>query len=258
MSLTLSTGPLATRRPSQVNYAIDGPKRLLHLSDFPRRVRARLGDAWVLDSRQGRLLHETGLLPVLYVPEGDVADDLLEATDHRTHCPYKGDAAYWSVRTGDRVAENAVWAYPEPLDEVAWLRGLRAVRWEAMDAWYDEEEQVYGHLRDPFHRVDVRDASGTLRVRVAGDLVAESDRAKVLSENGMPNRYYLPREDVRVDLRRSEKTAVCPYKGTSTYWSTEAVDDVAWSYEDPLPDTARIAGHVSFDDGSGAVTVERR
>ena len=122
-------------------------------------LHARFGGEVVLDTERGRLLHETGLLPALYVPEDDVRTDLLERTDHSTHCPFKGDAAYWTIRVGDRVAENAVWGYPEPLPESSWLRGYMAFYWAPMDAWYDEDERVHGHLRDPFHRVDARASS---------------------------------------------------------------------------------------------------
>lgn len=256
MSLTLADGPLSTRRPSDVNYRVEGPERLLYLANFPRRVRAVLAGATVLDTRRGRLLHESGLLPTLYVPEEDVDSTLLEPTDHTTHCPFKGDAAYWTVTAAGHRAENAVWSYPQPLPAASWLRGYQAVDWEAMDAWYDEEEQVHGHLRDPFHRVDVRAASGRVRVLAGEEVVAESSRAKVLSETGLPNRYYLPRDDVRAALRPSDTSTVCPYKGTASYWSTATSTDVAWSYEKPLEDSLKIEGHVSFDHDDISVEVD--
>lgn len=246
MSLTLARGPLASGRSLDVNYRLDGPEHLLFFEEFPRRVRASFAGRTVADTRRGRLLHETGLLPVLYIPDGDLAVDLLHRTDHGSPCPFKGDTAYWSVRVGGARAENSVWGYPEPNPSADWLRGYKAIAWDAMDAWYDEDEQVHGHLRDPYHRVDVRATSQRVRVLAGDVLLAESTRAKVLSETGLPNRYYLPREDVRVELRHSDTTAVCPYKGTSSYWSTEGLDDVAWSYQDPLEDAAKVAGHVSF------------
>ncbi len=246
MSLTLSNGPLSSHRPSEVNYRIDGPKRLLLFEEFPRRVRAEPGGEVVADTRHGRLLHESSLLPVLYVPDVDLAPNLLEQAEHTTHCPFKGDAAYWSVRAGDRFAENAVWAYPDPIDDASWLRGFKAIEWGAMERWYDEDEEVQGHLRDPYHRVDVRLTTRPVRVVAGGEVLAESTRAKVLSETGLPNRYYLPREDVGADLEISDTTSVCPYKGTSTYWSTSSLEDVAWSYEEPLEAAMRTAGHVTF------------
>lgn len=255
MSLTMRPGPLAGSPGEEVNFSIQGPKHRLFMHDFPRRVRARFGGETVLDTERGQLLHETGLLPVLYVPEEDVRTDLLEKTDHTTHCPFKGDAAYWTVRVGDRAAENAVWAYPEPNPETPWLRGLMAFYWRPMDAWYDEDEEVRGHLRDPFHRVDARASSRHVRVLLNGEVVAETERPKVLSETGLPNRYYIPADDVRRELLvESEKRTVCPYKGEATYWSLEGAQDAAWSYEDPLESALKVRGHLTFDHE--AVTVE--
>lgn len=255
MTLTMGGGPLAGDSPRETNYEIRGPERLLYFGDFPRRVRAVLGDRTVFDTRRGRLLHESTLLPVLYVPDQDVDTDLLVDSDHATHCPFKGDARYWSVRAGERTAENAAWAYPEPKPEAAWLRGHTAFHWAAMDAWFDEEERVHGHLRDPFHRVDVRQASGHVRVTTDDTTLAATSRAKVLSETGLPNRYYVPREDVLVGLAPSATTTVCPYKGTASYWSTDGRQDAAWSYDEPLQGATAITGLVCFDPDVAVVEV---
>jgi uncharacterized protein (DUF427 family) len=251
MTLTRANGPLATNAPTTTNYEMTGPAHKLLLTDFPRRVRATFGGEVVLDTSAGRLLHESNLLPVLYVPETDMDERLLEPTDHSTHCPFKGNASYWTVRSGDRVAENAVWAYVEPLDEADWLRGLRAVYFDRMDAWFDEDERIEGHLRDPYHRVDVRRSSRHVIVRCGDTVVAESRRPMLLSETGRPNRFYLPADDVRTDLLvSSTTTSVCPYKGEASYWSiddgTRTIADVAWGYHQPLTDASRVAGHRCF------------
>jgi uncharacterized protein (DUF427 family) len=251
MSLTHSPGPLAGKPPETVNYTIEGPKHRLLLHDFPRRVRAVFAGETVLDTERGALLHETGLPAVLYVPLEDVRQDLLTATDLSTHCPFKGDAAYWSVRVGDRVAENAVWGYPEPLERAPWLAGRVAFYWDRMDAWYDEDEQVEGGLRNPYHRVDVRASSRKVRVLVDGRAIAETARPLLLSETGLPNRFYIPREDVREDaLRPTGTRTICPYKGTAEYWSVRvgdtSLDDAAWSYPDAFDDATRIKGYLSF------------
>lgn len=136
MTLTLSDGPLATKSPHTVNYRIDGPDHRLLFTEFPRRVRAMFGHQTALDSTRGMLLHETEHLPQLYVPREDIRAEMLEPSEHTTRCPFKGDAACWSLRAGDRVAENAVWEYHEPTDEARWLRGYLAVEFSAMDACY--------------------------------------------------------------------------------------------------------------------------
>src|SRR4051794_14989626 len=122
MSLTHAPGPLAGQ-PGNTNYAIDGPKHRLLATPLPRRVRAELGGDVVVDTEGAFLLHETGLPVQLYVPLSDVRDDVLTRTDHTTHCPFKGDASYRTVTAGDRVAENALWVYDEPLEQASWLEG---------------------------------------------------------------------------------------------------------------------------------------
>ena len=246
MTLTFPGAPLASEPPVTTNYAIEGPRHRLLLHPFPRRVRARFAGEVVLDSTRGALLHESNILPRLYVPLEDVRADLLERTDHTTHCPFKGDASYWSVRVGDRVAENAVWTYEEPIAGADWLRGLVSVYPERMDTWLDEDEEVT-RLRDPYHRVDARRSSRRIEVRAGGDVVARSERPVVVAETGLPLRFYLPREDVLADLRPSATTASCQYKGESSYWSLDTVEDVGWSYADPLESMLKARGHVCFD-----------
>jgi uncharacterized protein (DUF427 family) len=259
MSLTIFPGPLAGHPPETANYRIDGPAHRLLMHDFPRRIRAVFGGETVLDTERGRLLHETALRPQLYVPLDDMAQELLKATDHSTFCPFKGTASYWSVTLGDRLAENAVWAYPEPNPESQWLRGYAGLYWESMDEWYDEDERVAGHLPDPFHRVDVRDASRHVRVRIGDQVLAETDRPRLLSETGLPNRFYVPREDVRAGLLvPSETRTVCSYKGTASYWSVRVGDrelsDAVWSYPEAKGDSGKVRGYLCF--GHDELTVE--
>jgi uncharacterized protein (DUF427 family) len=246
MTLTMGRGPLSTKPPA-ANYKIDGPDRRLFFHDFPRRVRAVFGGETVADTGEGRLLHETGSLPQLYVPEKDVRLDLLVPSEHTTTCPVKGEATYWSVLAGGRTAENAVWACDGP----GWMRGYRGLAWEAMDAWYDEAEEVHGHLRDPYHRVDVRASNRRVRVRLGGRIIADTACPMVLSETGLPNRLYIPERDVRMELLEQSPTrTVCPYKGEATYWSLrldgEHLDDVAWSYPNPLENAMKAAGYLCF------------
>ncbi|MGQ0479677.1 MAG: DUF427 domain-containing protein [Pseudonocardia sp.] len=251
MTLTRAPGPLAGIDGQLTNYRIDGPRHRLLMHPFPRRVRAELGGQTVLDTRAGVLLHETGLLPQLYLPETDLRAELIERTDHHTHCPFKGDASYYTVRVGDRSAENAVWYYPEPVPEASWLRGYVALYWKAMDRWLDEEEEASGHLPDPFHRVDVRATGRQVRVLAGDTVLADSTRALLLSETGLPNRYYLPVVDLAEDLLVTSATrTVCPYKGRAGYWSLRLdgreLADVAWAYEQPFAEAARIAGYRCF------------
>ncbi|MEJ3651695.1 DUF427 domain-containing protein [Actinomycetes bacterium KLBMP 9759] len=251
MSLTRVAGPLSPTAPTTVNYVIDGPPHKLLMHPFPRRVRAEFAGRTVLDTRRGVLLHETALLPRLYVPEADLDATAFTPTDHTTHCPFKGDATYRSLRVGDRTVDNALWAYPDPTPEARWLAGYASLYWDAADAWYDEDEQVYGHLTDPFTRVDIRPTSRHVQVLADDVLVAESHTPYLLTETGLPARWYLDPDDVHVPITPTGTRTVCPYKGEASYWTVDLPDrrtltDAAWTYRTPLPESTRIAGRISF------------
>jgi uncharacterized protein (DUF427 family) len=129
------------------------------------------------------------------------------------------------------------------------LDGYVILDFDAFD-WLEEDEPVAGHPRDPFHRVDVRRSLRTVRIEVAGEVVAETKGARLLCETGLPMRYYLPREDVRVALHASPSRSYCPYKGAASWWTIEAggrrLEDLGWSYEQPLPELSVVAGLVAF------------
>jgi uncharacterized protein (DUF427 family) len=250
MSLTHSPGPLAGT-PGPTNYAIEGPQHRLLATPLPRRIRAELGGQIVIDTEGALLLHETGLKPALYVPIDDVRAGTLDRTDRTSHCPFKGDASYRTITVDDGVAENALWIYDAPLETATWLQGFAGVYLDRLDRWYDEDEEVQG-FPDPYHRVDVRRMSRRVEVRVRDELVAASERALVLSETALPNRYYLPRADVSAKLHGpTDTTSWCPYKGTASYWTLVLADgttlpDAAWSYETPYAESQAVLGYLSF------------
>lgn len=262
MTLTLGTGPFAPDSPARLNVRLDGPKQVIVWEPFPRRVRAVLAGETVADSRGGALLHERGILPVYYLPRADLREDLLEPSDTQTTCPYKGDASYWSLRVADRVAADAVWAYPEPLPGMEHLAGYASVAWGAVDTWLEEDAEVAGHLRDPYHRVDVLPASRHVVVRVGDTVLAQTDRPRMLFETGLPARYYVPFGVVAADaLRRSASPRTqCPYKGDAAYWTVVAGDaevaDAAWHLPAPLPEAAGVVDRVCFDPSKVTVEVD--
>jgi uncharacterized protein (DUF427 family) len=251
MSLMIGTGPFGQRPVGAFNVEPPERKGLIYFEDSPRRIRAVFAGETVVDGRHGKLLHEHAHLPIYYFPEAEMRMDLLEPTDRSTHCPYKGDASYWSVKVGDRVAENAVWSYPDPIEGAPPLAGHYAIYWDRMDEWLEEDEPAIVHARDPYHRVDILESSRHVKVSLNGRLVAETRRPLALFETGLPTRWYIPREDVRGDvLAESRKHTGCAYKGFASYFSVEAngerEEDVVWFYPEPTRDADRIRDRLAF------------
>ncbi len=139
-----------------------------------------------------------------------------------------------------------------PTADEADAPGYVTVAWDAADAWFEEDEQIFGHPRNPYHRVDCLRSHRLLRVEVAGVTLVDTTDTMVVYETALDPRLYVDRRVVRVDLTRSQLQTYCPYKGTATYWNAVvdgvAMPDVAWSYEDALPESAPLQHLVSFDD----------
>ena len=201
------------------------------------------------DTTRPMLVWEIPYYPAYYFPVADVRTDLLEADGGVAHSPSRGDGRTFAVRAGGKEAPGAALRYEDsPIEE---LRDLIRLEWDAMDAWFEEDEEVFTHPRDPYTRVDILPSSRHVRVEVDGVTVAESVSPRLLFETGLPPRYYLPKPHVRLDLLTPTDTVThCPYKGQAGYWSVRAGDavheDLAWSYRAPLPESQKIAGLIAF------------
>ena len=229
----------------------DGPP--LRIEPCERRVRVVLAGRTVADSTAVKYLFERDHLPVYYFPLGDVDRSLLERSEKTTHCPRKGDASYWSVRVGDRLARDAVWGYESPIEAATQIAGHVAFYWKQFDHWYEEDEEVFVHARDPYKRVDTLPGSRHVRIERDGVLLAETRRPVLVFETGIATRFYIPREDVAMNvLRESETVSQCPYKGRASYLSaqigSELVRDLAWTYTFPVPEAPRLEQLIAFFD----------
>ena len=191
-------------------------------------------------------------MPVYYFPLEDVRMDLMEPGSLEREDPHKGPATAHTVVVNGKRAENASWTYESPVDPAAeQLRGYMAFYWHKMDHWYEEDDEVYVHPRDPRHRVDVCHSSRNIKVVVGGQVVAKSRRPRILFETNLPTRYYLPAADVQLDLLHdSPTTSQCPYKGVASYYHVRTGDmlakDVAWYYRFPLPESSKIENLICF------------
>ncbi len=215
-----------------------------------KRVRAYLGGEVVADTTAPLLVWERPYYPTYYIPLADVRAELAPAAgDAVVRSPSRGDGRRLTVRAGGVVAEGAAVRHERsPLSE---LRDAVRLDWDAMDAWFEEDEEVFTHPRDPYTRVDILPSSRHVRVEVDGVTVAESASPRLLFETGLPVRHYLPKPHVRMDLLTpTTLVSHCPYKGRAEYWSVRAGgathEDLVWSYRAPLPESQRIAGLVCF------------
>jgi uncharacterized protein (DUF427 family) len=252
MALTVGGGPFSGKSPGHFNFDVQTPTGTVVFWDpVPQRIRGLVGGETVVDSPSAKLLHATGHLPVYYFPEEDVRRDLLVESDKRTMCPYKGEARYRSLQVGDRTIVDAVWYYPEPVDEAPFLAGHMAFYWDEVDEWFAEDEQLFGHPRDPYSRIDVYPTSRRVRILLDGVAIAESTRAKALFESNLPVRWYLPADDMRLDVLEASKTQTrCAYKGLASYWHVrvgdDRHDDLAWTYPEPQHDAEPVRDLIAF------------
>jgi uncharacterized protein (DUF427 family) len=212
-----------------------------------KRVRVMLGGVVVADTTSALMVWEVPYYPTYYFPAADVATDLLVETGEVASTPSRGDADHYAVRAGS--AEGAAYGYRE--SNIEELGGHYAFVWKTMDHWFEEDEEVFVHARDPYKRVDVMPSSRHVEVFLGGEKVADTRRAHFLFETRLPTRYYIPAEDVRTDLLvPSEKTSACPYKGRASYFSAKIGDqvfeDIVWYYPQPIPECPKIRGLLCF------------
>ena len=216
----------------------------------PKRVRGFFAENLMVDSNQALILYETGHVPIYYFPRDDVLMDKLIKTKHKTHCPYKGEASYFSMSVNDKKASNAVWSYEDPISSVAGIKDYVAFYWNKVDQWFEEDEEVFVHARSPYVRIDILDSSRNIRIELDGNVLAEAERSKLLFETNLPPRYYLQKDAMKVKLLPSDKETYCPYKGKASYYSLEVGDKVyenlLWSYKQPVLESSKIKEYLCF------------
>ncbi len=205
--------------------AADTTQTIERIEPTQKWIRGVVGSVTVVDTRAAQLVWEHPYYPHWYIPVDDVHDDSLPTT-----------------------------SIPELPDHVK-------VAWSAVDHWYEEEVEVFIHPRSPYARIDALRSSRHVTVRIGETVGADSHRPTLLFETGLPTRHYLPADDVRLDLlSRTETSTGCPYKGFAHYWSAtidgEVHDDIAWGYDDPLPESAAVQGLVCFYDERVDIEVE--
>jgi uncharacterized protein (DUF427 family) len=248
MGLAWQQGPLAPGAIGRFLVPDPLPARLLYAEPLRRRMRVRLGGAWIADSEDVTLLHEPGRYPVAYFPAGDIADGALEPSGHTTRHQDLGATSWYTVTAGTVSKPRAAWQHTGLPGYASELKGRIAFSWRAMDAFYEEDERIVGHAADSYHRIDIRRTSRHLVVRQQDRVIADTASPLALYESGFAPRWYVPRADVdETALAAADGQTFCPYKGLCSYYDIGDAHRAAWSYEDPYPEVRRISGLVSFE-----------
>jgi len=230
----------------------DYPKQIVtpgHIEPVPRRIRAVLGGEVVLDTTKALYVWEWPNYPQYYIPVGDVRPTVL-VDEQRSQQLRFGTARQHGLRAGDVSRPAAARVYTD--DARDGLAGTVRFDWGALDAWFEEDEEVFVHPRSPYTRVDALRSTRTVRIELDGTVLAESSSPVLVFETGLPTRYYINRAEVNFGaLLPSGTVTSCPYKGkTSGYWSVRAGGtvqaDLAWAYDFPTRQLLPIAGLIAF------------
>lgn len=211
MSLSTGRGPLSGRPAGRFTAPV--PQGVSYIEPFRRRVRATKDGRTVIDSERVLLVHRPDRPPAYAFPRADV----------------RGAAVRPELDTP----------------------GYVTVDWDAVDSWFEEAEEVFGHPRNPYHRVDILRAERRLRVDVGPATLVDTNDTLVVYETSLEPKLYVDPRHVAMDaFEKSATTTYCPYKGTASHWSlrvgNESIADIAWSYEDPLPESVPLRGFLSF------------
>ncbi len=229
---------------------------LNHIEPVPRRIRGYLGGELVVDTVAARYVWEIPPYPQYYIPLDDVAPGVLRDEDHPQRLS-RGTARLHTVLAGGVERPSGARVYGD--DALPGVAGHVRFEWSALDAWFEEEEQVFVHPRNPYARVDAIRSSRRIRIEVDGVVLAESSAPVIVFETGLPPRFYLDRSCVRWDyLSPVDTVTECPYKGvTGGYWSARVVGgsgtetvvpEVAWTYTFTTRQLLPIAGLIAFFD----------
>ena len=221
MSMVTGRGPLSSAPAGWFSPKV--PAGVVYVEPHPRRVQAVKDGRTVIDTERALLVHRPDRPLAFAFPVDDT---------------------------------NGL-----PSEPVAEAPGYVNVPWDAVDTWVEEGRMLVHYPPNPYHRVDCRPTRRRLRVTVDGTTLVDTDDTVIVFETALEPRLYVDPAHVRTDvLRQSNTSSYCNYKGPATYWSAvvddTVVDDVAWSYPDPLPESSPIRGFFSFDDSRADIFAE--
>jgi len=217
----------------------------------PKRIRVMAGGHTVADSTRALMLFESDHIPIYYFPLEDIRMDLFTPGNLTHHSPYKGDAKHYSLEDADGAYDDIMWHYDKPVPGCPDISRHASFYWHEVDQWFEEDEEVFVHMRDPFRRIDCLPTTRRVTVAHQGKTLADTTDAILLFETGLPTRPYVPIGDVDMRyLEPSDLRTMCPYKGEAQYYhirlGATVLENAVWYYPDPVHESARIRGMLSF------------
>ena len=221
-----------------------------HTAPVPRRIRAVLDGHVVVDTMSALYLWEWPHYPQYYIPVDDIDPAVLVDEQHEQKLR-RGTARRYALQIGEVLRPAALRIYGDDAT-VEGLAGRARFEWNSLDAWFEEDEQVFVHPRDPYTRVDALRSTRSVRIGLDGVTLAESSSPVLVFETGLLTRYYLNRTEVDfTHLAPTDSVSACPYKGTTSgYWTAEiggtSYSDIAWVYDFPTLQLLPIAGLIAF------------
>jgi uncharacterized protein (DUF427 family) len=230
-----------------------------HVEPVPRRIRAFLDGRVVVDTTSALYVWEWPYYPQYYLPVADVDANMLVDEQHQQHL-LLGTAGRQGIQGKSGYRPGAAHLYTH--SPIEGITGTVHIDWAALDSWFEEDEQVFVHPRNPYARVDALRSTRMIAVEVDGVELARSSSTVMVFETGLPTRYYFNRTEVNFDrLVPSDTVTSCPYKGTtSAYWSLalegKSVPDIAWAYDFPTRQLLPIAGLVAFYNERVDITID--
>ncbi|MCP5025327.1 MAG: DUF427 domain-containing protein [Actinomycetia bacterium] len=215
------------------------------------------GRQTIVDTTRARLVWEHPYYPQWYVPRTALPANALVFSDNSSQSKVFGTAQVFDIVAGSHRASGAALVYGDHPDLANFVR----LDFAAMDHWFEEDEEVFVHPRDPYKRIEILPSSRHIRIEVDGVTVADTHHPTLLLETGLPARWYLPPVDTRLDLLVATDTATaCPYKGTARHWSVVIDDtthsDLAWGYPTTTRESDPVAGLICFYDEKVDVFVD--
>lgn len=222
--------------------------------DFPiktlptqKRVRGLLAGRFVFDTTKALLVWESRFFPQYWIPKADFLDEARFTDD-------KPISGIQSSTSSLSVDDKSVKALIVPDSFNSDLAGYVKVDFRSLDAWFEEQQEVLYHPKDPYHRVDILPSGRHVKVELNGTVLADTGSEGGVSslwETNFPGRWYLPRTAVKWQyLKPSDTKTGCPYKGEASYYDAvidgKTTKDVVWWYPNPTQESATVRGQLCF------------